>query len=115
VAAPYTVRLTGGPCNGQVKTLTKAEWDAGVTTCKGAVYEFSGVKPSGGQLPRFTYRAGAPQPPPTGPGATATHSLKAWGDLRRQVNEALPAMLQHVEQLRRGSLSQLSHRHRVRG
>lgn len=114
--ATSSIYLSGGPCNG--RTVPASEIQGGLVAyiaCGGGYY----VNPGTGRRRRgdliFTW-AGTTKPgPPSGGEPTAAHSVKAWGDLRTQVNEKLPAMLHHVEQLRRGSLSRLARRHRVRG
>lgn len=117
MATTYRARLVGGPCAGQTKTLTQAEWDAGETTCKGSVYVFDGIKRPAGQLARFTVRVGAPPPPPPGGGVSgagvAPQAYQGWGGLRRSLNQELPAALRAINRNQHAALRELAHRRRV--
>jgi hypothetical protein len=44
--ADYIVQLVGGPCDGDDRTLTQAQLDAGELTCKGTIYVRSNDFPS---------------------------------------------------------------------
>jgi hypothetical protein len=109
VATTHRVRLINGPCGGQVKTITQAEWDNGETTCKGAVYVYDGVIRPAPQLPHFTYRPGAP-PPVTD---ANTQALKGWRDLRRSFNKHMPRALNESERLRHSALRALQRGRKV--
>lgn len=117
--ATYRARLVGGPCDGQIKTLTQAEWDAGETSCKGETYVFDGIKPRSGRLAHFTFRAGAPPPPPTGGGSSgasvAPNVYRAWSDVERSVNRRLPTALHRIGISQRRLLQALAHKRRVKG
>jgi hypothetical protein len=116
VAAPYTVRLIRGPCGGTTKTLTQAEFENGQTTCKGATYVYDGVTRPSGQLPHFTYRAGAPPPPPPvggGSAGTASHAHKGWADIQKSVNRNLPTAISRAGAYNRAALRALASRRKV--
>ena len=113
--ATFRIRLRGGPCNGQAKTISQAEWDAGETTCQGAVYIWNGVTPPAGQRFVFTYRPGAP-PPGSGGGAgtaTAPQAHTGWNDLRRTFNHDLPAALRTIRRNQDAALRELGRKRRV--
>ena len=113
--ATHRVLLVGGPCDGQTKTISDSDWNNGETTCKGAVYVFDGVNRLPHHLDHFTYRPGAPQPPP-GPGEVrAPHALNAWADLRGVMNRELPTTLRQVGGLNRATRNLLAKKHRVKG
>lgn len=116
MATAHRVRLIRGPCAGQTKTITQAEWDAGETTCKGAVYVFDGIIRPSGQLPHFTFRPGAPPPPPTGGSGAgvAPQAHQGWGGLRKAVNQGLPTALRAINRNQRAALRELGRKRRVR-
>ena len=108
-----TVYLLGGPCNGQNKHLTQAQYKKGSTTCKGATYVHNPDQVVKGHPIVFDFLQ-----PETGGGSTsagsyAPHSLKGWGDVRKQVNEGLPTALRKMTKLNRAALSELHRKRKV--
>jgi hypothetical protein len=113
--ATHPVLLVGGPCDGQTKTLNDTEWNAGETTCQGAVYVFDGVNRQPQHLDHFTYRPGAPKPPPPeGGGLSAPRAHHGWSDLQRTMNRKWPKALNASERLTRAALRSVSKARKVR-
>ncbi len=110
MATTYDVRLVGGPCGGTTKTIPQAEWDSGETSCKGATYVFDGIIRPSGQLPHFTFRAGAPPPP----SSSDAQGLKGWKDLRRTINRTMLHTLNETARLQHAALRAISRGRKVR-
>lgn len=110
------VYLSGGPCNGRTVSTSQIKGGlVGYVLCQGHYYEANGKTRRNGDAIFADTGTTAPQPPsPVSPDATAPHSVKAWGDLRKQVNSSLPAATRKIERLNAGALSALRHRRRVK-
>ena len=108
------VYLQGGPCNGKSVPDTEIQGGlVGYVVCKGADYINTDRRRRNGEL-IFAYSASGVPQPPGGISVGAGKSLKAWSDIRQQVNTGLPTMLRKVGKLNRATSQQLARRGRVR-
>jgi len=112
--ATHRVYLKNGPCDGTVKSISDAEWNAGSTQCKGETYNFDGSHHTvaGVSLAEFAFEPGhAPAP---GGGSTAPHAHHGWSDLRHSINRNMPGALSRSQRNTRAALTELGQARKVR-
>ena len=103
--------LRGGPCDGKTGELTPEIAQSGQLQCGGHIYKItSPVQVSGG---REVFRdAGKVPPPPSPPKAARAHG--GWHDVRRSVNQRMPAALRQSQHSMEAALRELSRGRKVR-
>ena len=110
MAQTFPVYLDGGPCNGKIVHLTKAQLDTGKWTCGGKEYDFDPTLSA--TVNGFVYEAGGA----TGGGSNipATGVHKGWSDLRRSLNHKMPTALAKSAKMDAAALRKLEHARKVR-